>query len=113
MDEECSFTLIYKNGIKAKIFSSISQDLGIYCDIIGTKGKIRIENVARPSKIIVLDNDMNLVAEYDNIRSTSGYEYEFTETINSLIDGKIENPSMNHKDTLKIMEIISKVLSNI
>lgn len=113
VDEECSFTLVYKNGIKAKIFSSISQDLGIYCDIIGTKGKIHVENVARPSKIIALDNDNNLLVEYDNIRSTSGYEYEFIETIESLIDGKLENPSMLHKDTLRIMETISKVLNSI
>ncbi|MFA5543228.1 MAG: Gfo/Idh/MocA family oxidoreductase [Bacilli bacterium] len=113
IDEECSFTLEFSNGLKANIFSSISRDLGIYCDIIGTKGRIRVENVARPSEIIVYDSNNKIIKKYSNIRSTSGYEYEFIETINSIKHKLIENSSMTHQDTLEIMKIISSVLLNI
>ena len=113
IDEECSFTLEYTNNIKANIFSSISKDLGIYCDIIGTKGRIRIENVARPSSITIFNENNDIVKEYKDLRSTSGYEYEFFESINSINNNLIENVSMNHKNTLDIMRIISSVLSSI
>lgn len=113
IDEKTQFTLHYPNGLQATVYASISEDLGMYCEIVGTKGRLHIENVARPSKITVYDNEGNLVRNYENIRDTSGYEFEFIACIDAIQKGKIETPYMTHDDTRILMETMDKVLATI
>lgn len=113
IDETAQFTLKYPNGFKANIYSSISEDAGIYCEILGTKGRMYIENVARPSKIVIYDIDGKIIRKYENIRETSGYEYEFIACVDAIQQDKIETPYMQHEDTRILMKTMEQVLKSI
>lgn len=39
----------------------------------------------------------------------SGYEYEITETISCIEEGKLECPSMPHTETLKMMRVMDEL----
>jgi predicted dehydrogenase len=111
VDITTEFNLVYQNGFNAKIYTSIEEDAGIYADIIGTKGRMHIENIARPSKITIYDFDGNRIKVIDSIRLTPGYEYEFQAAVEALKNKRLECDQMNHQDTLFLMQTMDKVLN--
>ena len=100
----------YPNNIEATVETSISENLGIFGEITGTKGKIIIQNIARPDKIEVYDNNGKLIKKIEDLRSTTGYEYEFIEARDTILEGKIETKAMPHKDTIRLLECIDMIL---
>ena len=113
VDITTSFTLEYPTGFKADIYTSVEEDMGIYCDIFGTEGRIHIENVARPSKIIIYDKMDNLIKTIDLLRPTTGYEYEFRSAVKAVRDGLFECEEMKHQDTYVLMQIMDYVLKHL
>lgn len=113
VDITTEFTLTYANGFNAHIFTSVEESAGIYADIFGTKGRIHIENIARPSKITIYDLDDKEVRVIDAIRSTSGYEYEFQAAVDAIKNKKIECDQMRHQDTLILMQSMDYVLAHL
>lgn len=113
VDITTSFTLEYPNGFKAEIYTSVEEDKGIYCDIFGTNGRIHIENVARPSKIIIYDNEGNEIRTIDSLRPTTGYEYEFQAAAKAVASGFLECNEMKHQDTLLLMHTMDYVLQHL
>jgi len=111
VDESEIVTLSYPNKVKCIIEASIRDNLGMYSDIFGTKGKIHIENIGRPEFIDVYDNDNNLIKHIDNLRNTSGYEYEFISCMNAINSDKLETDEMTHDKTLKLLEFMDKIRS--
>lgn len=105
------FTLKYPNGFNATIYTSVEEDCGIYADIIGTQGRIHIENVARPSKIIIYDLDDNVIKVIDSIRPIPGYEYEFQAAVDAIKNKRLECEQMRHQDTLILMKTMDCVLN--
>lgn len=49
VDITTEFNLVYPNGFIANIYSTVEEDSELYGEIIGSKGKIHIENIDRPS----------------------------------------------------------------
>ncbi len=47
-----------------------------------------------------------MVREIKVPEQISGYEYEITETISCIKEGKMECPSMPHEETLKMMRVM-------
>ena len=113
VDITTEFNLVYQNGFIANIYTSVEEDAGLYAEIIGTKGRIHIENVARPSKISIYDLDGKVIKVIDSIRPTTGYEYEFQAAVDAVKNKKIECEQMPHKDTLLLMQTMDYVLSYI
>lgn len=113
IDASTSFTLTYPNGFKANIYTSIEENKGVYGDIIGTNGRIHIENIARPSEIIIYDQQGNVKRRISSIKDTNGYEYEFQAVLNALQEEKLECSEMTPKDTLFLMQTMDYVLSEI
>lgn len=113
IDSSTSFSLHYPNGFKANIYTSIEEEKGIFGEIFGTKGKIYIENIARPSKIIIYDKTGNIKRSINSVRDTSGYEYEFQAVLNALLNNKLECSEMTYDDTLFLMKTMDQVLKEI
>lgn len=95
--------LTYPSGMICTIEASVRDNLGIYGDIVGTNGSIHIHNIARPDAIDIYDVHHQLIKRIDGFRLTSGYEYEFLESRNAMLQKRIETVSMPHRDTLALM----------
>ena len=113
IDASTTFTLSYPNGFTANIYTSIEEEKGIYGDIIGTNGRIHIENIARPSEIIIYDKLGNVKRNLSSIRNTSGYEYEFQTVLKALLNGKLECSEMTHQDTIILLQTMDQVLKDL
>lgn len=113
VDITTEFTLAYPNGFNANIYTSVETDTGIYADIVGTKGRIHIENIARPSQITIYNQDGKVIRVIDSIRLTSGYEYEFQAAVDAVKNKKLECEEMRHQDTLILMQTMDYVLKRL
>ena len=103
-------TLRYPNKVKAVVEANIGKDLGIYGEIVGTKGRIFIQNIARPDYLEIYDNNNNLIKKIDKLRQTSGYEYEFLSCMKAIKAEKRETEEMPHIHTITLLKYIDRVL---
>lgn len=106
IDGENGMILLYEDGRMAVLNS------GIYgksdCDGVfyGSTGCMVVENINNPEGIKIYDTERNLIREIKVPEQISGYEYEITETISCIKEGKTECPSMPHAETLKMMRVM-------
>lgn len=101
--------LSYPN-IKATFISTIFEDSGMYCDIVGTKGRIHIENIGRPTAVIIYNHQDVVIKKYENLRQTSGYEYEFLASYDAILKDKLETKEMSWQNTIDLLDYIERIL---
>lgn len=109
VDGENAMILLYDDGRMAVLNSGIhgkSDSEGVF---YGSTGCMVVENINDPENIKIYDTDRNLIREVKIPEQISGYEYEITETISCIKEGKLECPSMPHEETLKMMRIMDEL----
>lgn len=109
IDEENVVVLFYKNKKMAVLNSGIrgrSDRQGVF---YGSSGYMIVENINNPENIKIYDKDGNMSREIIVPEQISGYEYEILETISCIKKGKLECPSMPHKETLKMMHVMDEL----
>lgn len=109
VDLHDSMTLTWKDGRMAVLNAGancVSDRMGV---IYGTQGFAVVENINNPQSIAVYDSKYQLVEKRDCPAQLTGYEYEVAETAACIEAGKLECPSMPHKDTLHMMELMDEV----
>ena len=109
VDQSETIILRYPNRLKATITASTSEALGIYGEIIGTKGSIYIENIARPEWIEVRDRNHELVKRIAPLRTTSGYEAEFLACAKAINAGLKETTEMPTTDTIALLDYMDRI----
>lgn len=106
VDGENGIFLLYQDGRMAVLNSGIhgkSDSQGVF---YGSAGCMIVENINNPEAIRIYDKDCNLLREIKVPEQISGYEYEITETITCIQEGRLECPSMPHAETLKMMRVM-------
>lgn len=106
VDGENGMLLLYEDGRMAVLNSGIhgkSDSQGVF---YGSEGCMIVENINNPEEIRIYDKDRKLIREIKVPEQISGYEYEITETISCIKEGKLECPSMPHAETLKMMHVM-------
>ncbi len=109
VDGENGMILLYEDGRMAVLNSGIhgkSDSEGVF---YGSTGCMVVENINNPESIKIYDTERNLVREIKVPEQISGYEYEITETISCIKEGKMECPSMPHAETLKMMRVMDGI----
>lgn len=109
VDGENAMILLYEDGRMAVLDSGIhgkSDSQGVF---YGSAGCMIVENINNPELIKIYDKDRNLIREVSVPKQISGYEYEIRETITCIREGKLECPSMPHKDTIEIMRVMDEL----
>lgn len=109
VDGENAILLLYQDGRMAVLNSGIhgkSDSQGIF---YGSNGFMVVENINNPEAIKIYNKDRNLLREIKVPKQISGYEYEITESIACIQNGKLECPSMPHAETLKMMRIMDEL----
>lgn len=108
VDIHDSMTLTWPDGKMAVLNASadcISDRMGV---VYGTKGFVVVENINNPQAISVYDSKYRLVERTECPPQLTGYEYEVMEAVSCIQLGQLECPSMPHRDTLRMMELMDE-----
>lgn len=104
-----TITIFYRDGRMAVLTHSMycrSDRKGI---IHGDKGYMVVENINNPQSISVYDGADRLIAHYEVPQQINGYEYEFSEAVRCIREGKTEADSMPMARTIQVMEIMDSL----
>lgn len=120
VDAEDRITVNYPDGVTVRIRQTMDCPRELheeYAEILGTKGKIRVDCVSNPRQCQVLDLEGNLVKEipipsqihFRGMPPVSGYEHEFIAFEKALREGKTECAEASHSRTMAIAKIMTEV----
>ncbi len=113
VDETADILLHYPNGATAHLLSTIAFTTPITASIFGTKGRIDIHNPwFKATDISVILND-NTTETFSFPHLYNGFEYEIEHVIQCLTCGLLQSPQMPHSFTLKVSNVMDKILSAI
>ena len=104
-----SITLFYEDGRMAVLTHGIyarSDRKGIF---YGDKGYMVVENINNPQSISVFDTEDRLIKRVDVPEQISGYEYQFEECRQRIMNGETESISMPLDETIRMMELMDSV----
>lgn len=113
VDRQAVMAIRYKDGRMADLncgMSALSDRQGI---IYGDKGFIIVENINNFEGINIYDLDRRLVRRIPAEKQISGYEYEVLSCKRAIEGGLLECPEMPHEETIRIMEQMDEVRSQI
>ena len=111
VDGKLNISLIYKDGFMAVSTHGIygcSDKKGV---LYGEKGYIVINNINNPASIDVFDDKNELIKHISFPEKISGYEYQITEVVNCIREGKLESSSMPLSESIYMMELMDEVKS--
>lgn len=109
VDLQDSMTLTWKDGKMAVLNAGancVSDRMGV---IYGTRGFAVVENINNPQSITVYDAQYQQVEHHPCPTQLTGYEYEVVEAARCIEEGALECPSMPHKDTIHMMELMDEM----
>jgi predicted dehydrogenase len=110
VDEYMNVVLQYANEQSAHLLSSISFNTPIEAVIMGTKGRIEIQQPwFKATDFLVHLND-GTVQNFSIPHLSNGFEYEIIEVMRCLDNGLLESSKMPHQLTLSISKIIEDIL---
>ena len=101
-----SITLSWADGRVANltaVANCVSDRNGV---TYGTKGFLVVDNINNPQGIKVYDDGYRLIQSVDCPPQLTGYEYEVLETVDAIRKGLLECPSMPHRETVHVMELM-------
>ena len=110
IDEYANIILQYPNNATAHLFSAVTVQTLIEANIIGTKGKIKVESpwyMATDFSVILNDGTSKT---YSIPHPTNGLEYEIIEVINCLQNNLTESTLVPHQQTLIVSQIMDELL---
>ncbi len=106
VDAQNSITIKFAGGAMAILSSTIYAKTDRQGIISGEKGHIIVENINNPQKITVVDENYQVLSQYDRPHQITGYEYQVYASIEAIHNGWIESPYMPHAETLRIMKLM-------
>lgn len=101
-----TITLTWKDGRVASLTagtSCVSDQMGV---IYGTDGYMIVDDINNPTGVRIFDPDRRLVRTITCPPKLTGYEYEVLETARCIRLGRPECPSMPHRETIRMMELM-------
>ena len=113
VDETAAMQLQYANGASAQLLSTIAYNTPITATIIGTKGRINIQNPWFKATDITLILNDGTSEHFFMPHQCNGFEYEIAHAMQCLDNGLLQSPKVPHSLTLQISNIMDEVLSNL
>ncbi len=110
VDEYCNIVIQYPKGQVAHLLSTISFSTAIEAEIIGTKGRIAIQNPwFKATDFSVILND-GTKQQFSIPHACNGFEHEIKEVMHCLDNGLLQSERMPHQLILSISKIMEEVL---
>lgn len=112
VDEYANIILQYANGQTAQAICSIGFNTFIEAEIIGTKGRIKINSPWFKATDFTLHLNDGSIEVYSMPHLSNGFEHEILEVIYCLDNGQLQSNKVPHQLTLSISKIMEEVLNN-
>jgi predicted dehydrogenase len=109
-DESCGFTLTYKYGATAQLFSSMIVETRKDAEICGTRGSIVIQTPWYKSMGLIVSREGQPEERIPLPYAGNGFEFQIDEVTKCLDLGLIESPLMNHDFTLLKAQVSDEIL---
>ena len=109
-DESCGFTLHYKYGATAQLFSSMIVETRKDAEICGTRGSIVIQAPWYKSMGLIVSKEGSAEERIPLPYAGNGFEFQIEEVTRCLDLGLIESPLMTHEFTLLKAQISDEIL---
>jgi predicted dehydrogenase len=110
VDEYASAVMQYTNGATAHILSTINFNTAIEAEIIGTKGRIKINNPwFKATDISLILND-GTAQHFSMPHAGNGFEHEIKEVMHCLDNGLLQSSKVPHHLTIAISKIMEEIL---
>lgn len=107
VDEISGYLLGYESGAMAVLHSAVGASTAHEATVVGTKGRIRIPNFWRPSKMIVTTDagEEAIDLPYDG----NGYQFQVAEVERCLAEGSLQSETMPLHETISIMKTMDSI----
>ncbi|MGW6935059.1 Gfo/Idh/MocA family protein [Lentzea sp. NPDC054927] len=106
VDSDAGLLLGYPGGAHALLNCSLLADVGCSARIIGTKGRIEIdESMYNPTKAVINGVEHTIEDE--------GYTHQIRAVEESIAAGLTENPSITWQNTLEVMRTLEEALAQL
>lgn len=110
IDEYVNIVLQYVNGQTAHVLSTINFNTPLEAEIIGTKGRIKINNPwFKATEFLVILND-GTTQQFSMPHACNGFEHEIKEVMHCLDNGLLQSNKIPHHLTLSVSKIMEEVL---
>lgn len=109
-DASCGFTLFYKYGATAQLFSSMVAETRKDAEICGTKGSIVIQTPWYKSMGLILAREGSAEEKISLPYPGNGFEFQIEEVTRCLDNGQIESSLMTHEFTLLKAKVSDEIL---
>ena len=113
VDEYMDVVLQYPGGEAAYLLSSIVFTSAIEAEIIGTKGRIKIQSPWFKTTGFSVHLNDGTVQNFSIPHLCNGFEYEITEVMKCLDNGLLESENMPHQLTLSISKTMEDILRQV
>jgi predicted dehydrogenase len=111
VDEYANVVMKYPKGQTAHVLSTISFNTAIEAEIIGTKGRIKIDNPWFKATDFSLHLNDGTMQKFSMPHSSNGFEHEIKEVMHCLDNGLTESKKMPHSLTLSVSKIMDEILN--
>ncbi len=112
VDESANIILEYTTGQTAQALSSISFNTFIEAEIIGSKGRIKIDQPWFKATDFSLFLNDGSTEHFSIPHLSNGFEHEIMEVVNCLDKGLLQSNKVPHQLTLTISKVMEEVLNN-
>jgi predicted dehydrogenase len=110
VDEYASVLMQYPAGQSAHILSTIGFNTAIEAEIIGTRGRIKINNPWFKATSFTLHLNDRSNEQFEMPHLCNGFEYEIKEVMHCLDNGLLQSSKMPHERTLLLSKIMDEIL---
>ncbi len=110
IDEYINIALQYPTGETAQLLSSIVFNTNIEASIIGTKGRINIENPWFKATDFSVHLNDGSVENFSIPHLSNGFEHEIMEVMHCLGNGLLQSEKLPHQLSLLMSKITGEVL---
>lgn len=110
VDEYANVVLQYAKGQTAHILSTININTPIEAEIIGTKGRIKINNPWFKATDFTVHLNDGTTQKFSMPHASNGFEHEVKEVMDCLDKGLLQSNKVPHQLTLSISKIMDEIL---
>ena len=110
IDEYANIILQYTNDATAQLFSAVTVQTPIEANIIGTKGKIRVDSPWYMATDFIVTLHDGTSKSYSIPHPTNGFEYEIMEVMHCLENNLTESALVPHQQTLIVSQVMDELL---
>ena len=112
VDESCSIEFIYKNGIRAHLFSTIKKTTPTIATITFEEATVTInKRFHEPTSITILHNGKEEIISFDV--KTNGYNFEAEHVQQMLAEGRTESTLMSFEKSLELIGLLDDIREEI